>query len=97
MPQWQSSTRRDHLPDDWPRIRREVFREKGRQCLLCGAPATDIDHIVPGDDHSIENLRPLCSPCHSRKSSSEGGAAKAAKRRQIEKRFQRTEDHPGLL
>jgi 5-methylcytosine-specific restriction enzyme A len=59
--------------------------------------ATDVDHIRPGDDHSESNLRSLCGFHHQKKSSHEGGAAMAAKRRDIEKKFRRQEAHPGLL
>ncbi|MFG2923896.1 hypothetical protein ACGFYA_20600 [Streptomyces sp. NPDC048305] len=45
----------------------------------------------------MENLRSLCSYHHRIKSSQEGAAAKNAKRRAIEKKFRRTEQHPGLL
>ncbi|MFD0276161.1 HNH endonuclease [Kitasatospora sp. NPDC127111] len=41
----------------------------------CSARATDVDHIVPGDDHSDDNLRSLCGWCHRQKSASEGGTA----------------------
>lgn len=59
--------------------------------------ATDVDHIRPGDDHSYANLRALCSWHHQKKSSSEGGEAKAFAQRRIAKRFLRVEQHPGLL
>jgi hypothetical protein len=56
-----------------------------------------VDHIRPGDDHSLSNLRSLCSYHHRIKSSQEGAAAKAAKQRAMNKRFRRDEQHPGLL
>jgi 5-methylcytosine-specific restriction protein A len=105
MPQWSGSDRRERLPDNWSAIRRRVLRRDGYQCtardlttgVRCAEPATDVDHIVPGDDHRETNLRSLCGWHHRRKSSSEGGAARAARRRGFEKKFQRTEGHPGLL
>lgn len=43
-------------------------------CVVCGAPATDVDHIVPkrrgGSDHE-DNLQSLCSTCHNRKTNRE--------------------------
>lgn len=33
----------------------------------CGAPATEVDHIVPrerGGDDRRENLRGMCKPCN---------------------------------
>lgn len=92
MSRWDSSRRRESLPPEWPQIRRQVFREKGRVCV-CGNAASEVDHIKPGNDHSMANLRPICVPCHKRKSSGEGHAAKAA----LKKRFQRVESHPGLI
>lgn len=104
MPQWQNSTRRDRLPPDWPQIRKRALRRDKYLCQwriapgeLCEAYATDVDHKDRGDDHRLENLQSLCGPHHQAKSSSEGGEARAKKRREIDQRFRRTEDHPGLL
>lgn len=102
MPQWTNSTRRDRLPSDWPRIRRRVLRRDQGLCQWkldegrCLAPATDVDHIRPGDNHDESNLRSLCYDHHQFKSSQEGAAAAKAKRRQIQKKFRRVEDHPGM-
>lgn len=83
---WAGSTRRARLPKDWPRIRRRIIR-RDRVCVwpmsdgtLCSAVGTDVDHIVPGDDHSDANLRLLCTWHHRQKSSSEGGTAAALTR-----------------
>lgn len=80
---WDGSTRRARLPADWPRIRRRIIR-RDRACVwpmsdgtVCGGQGTDVDHIVPNDDHSDSNLRLLCTWHHQRKSSSEGGRAAA--------------------
>lgn len=84
---WSTSRRKERLPDDWKKIRLEVFKVKGRRCLVvdeqgqCSRTATDIDHIVAGDDHSIENLRPICSEHHRTKSSQEGWEALRKKKR----------------
>lgn len=104
MPNWEGSDRRSRLPKDWPKIRLRVLRRDGGQCTAltqagarCDSSATDVDHIQPGDDHSLGNLRSLCSYHHRIKSSQEGAAAHNARRRAIAKRFQRNEQHPGLL
>lgn len=42
----------------------------GDVCVKCGDKATDIDHIIElanGGTDDIENLQPLCSPCHKAK------------------------------
>ncbi|MYR43049.1 HNH endonuclease [Streptomyces sp. SID5910] len=89
---WQGSTRKSRLPTNWASLRRRVLRRDKGVCQMpfsdgriCGAEATDVDHIVPGGDHSMANLRALCSWCHARKSSSEGGAAAALTRVRIDR------------
>lgn len=82
---------------------REVY---GTACHVCGHdPAGDTDHLIRGDDHRIENLRPICgkrcarcaaehrTPCHVVKSSREGGQAAQAAR---PKRARPAERHPGM-
>jgi 5-methylcytosine-specific restriction endonuclease McrA len=104
LPNWEGSDRRSRLPADWSKIRLRVLRRDAGRCTAldeagarCVEVATDVDHIKPGDDHSMGNLRSLCSWHHRKKSGAEGAAAQRAKRRAIEKKFRRTEQHPGLL
>lgn len=56
----------------WRRRRAAILR-RDRFCP-CGAVATEVDHLVPkargGTDHP-SNLRGLCKPCHSAKTSGE--------------------------
>lgn len=43
----------------------------GRTCWMCGAPATDTDHVIPlnrGGSHWPANLRPACQRCNRAKS-----------------------------
>jgi 5-methylcytosine-specific restriction endonuclease McrA len=47
-----------------PMQRAEAFDVLGHNCVKCGAPATDIDHIVGSGSNDLENLQALCSPCH---------------------------------
>lgn len=102
---WQTSDRRARLPKDWARIRRVVLERDGGRCTWtdredgqwtrCPAPATDVDHIRPGDDHSLENLRSLCGPHHDAKTAKEAGRGRAKRRAEIRKRFRREpEEHP---
>lgn len=80
-------------------MRRQVLARDGGRCQwmegprLCGAPATDVDHIKASGSDELWNLRSLCGPHHAVKSSSEGGQAswaalnarkKAAKRPPLE-------------
>ncbi|GGX27030.1 hypothetical protein GCM10010353_47860 [Streptomyces chryseus] len=87
---WEGSTRRQRLPKDWPRIRRRIIRRDGGVCAArysdgrrCELPGTDVDHIIPGDNHSATNLQLLCTWHHTHKSSSEGGTAAALTRASI--------------
>lgn len=96
---WAGSDRVLRLPADWPQRRREAFRVYGRTCYLCGGPGADfIDHVEPGDDHRIENLRPahdrVAPHCHRAKSSREGHEAMRKIRAQGR---MPAEAHPGLL
>jgi 5-methylcytosine-specific restriction protein A len=45
-------------------------------CCVCGAPATDVDHIialVDGGTHDYGNLQSLCHAHHSAKTARENG------------------------
>lgn len=46
----------------------------------CGRASQEVDHIERGDDHKDTNLRGICRPCHGRKSSLEGLAAREEKK-----------------
>ena len=52
----------------WRNIIREVFRNRGRFCHVCGSTdGITGHHIVPrseGGDHYWTNIVPLCCPCH---------------------------------
>lgn len=60
----------------WQRIRAAVLAMHP-MCLLCMANgvrtvATEVDHIDGNSsNNSNANLRPLCCPCHSRRTASE--------------------------
>ena len=83
---WSSeskSPRALRLPDDWTLRRVRALRRDGYRCqardslgAMCGEPANQVDHIEPGDDHSLDNLQSLCRWHHARKSSAEGAAAR---------------------
>lgn len=90
------SRRKSELPPNWAEIRRIVLDRDGRRCQFCGAPATDVDHIRPGSDHTPSNLRALCKHCHMQRTAYQGLAARAKKG--YKKRTHRPpKKHPGLL
>lgn len=57
-----SYTKEDHIAKRWAMW--------GGQCYICGAKATDTDHVKPlskGGSHWPSNLRPICDHCNSSK------------------------------
>lgn len=62
----------------WRQLRARVLLRDRGVCVLCGAPATHVDHVVPksqGGADDEANLRALCRGCHASKSGREGQAA----------------------
>lgn len=51
----------------WRRLRAAVLLVEP-MCRLCGAAATEVDHIVAladgGAELDVLNVRPLCAACH---------------------------------
>lgn len=96
---WGGSTRESRLPPNWrSELVPAAFDAYGTACYVCGSDGADtIDHVVPGDDHSLDNLRPIHDAvyphCHRRKSSEEGHQARAQIRAQGKVV---AEPHPGL-
>ena len=55
---------------------RKIFLASHPLCAVCGAPATDVDHIIPhkGNKNLFwdqSNWQALCHSCHSRKTARE--------------------------
>lgn len=95
---WKNSPRASQLPPRWRQLRERVLLRDGHRCTWtlddgtrCTAQATEVDHITPGNNHTLPNLRALCRDHHAMKSSREGHEAKAA--RPIRRP---PEAHPGL-
>jgi len=98
---WETSDRRSRLPDNWGELVRAVKRDAKGRCekklrsgARCPRPGTDVDHIIPNDDHSLKNLRLLCPTHHGQKSSSEGAQARRAFK---QSKYRPREEHPGTL
>lgn len=68
----------------WATILAAVMRRDRRACRMCGARATEVDHIVEladgGSFHELSNLRAMCHDCHLTKT------IEAARRRRERKR-----------
>lgn len=96
---WYGSTRASRLPHDWPDRRAATLHRDRHQCQAtehhpdCDRTATDVDHIVPGDDHSLTNLQSLSEPCHRVKTATE-----TAQRNEANAKLRkRPEQHPGAI
>lgn len=82
---WETSNRRSRLPRDWEARRRIVIaRDNGRcQAMIggasCPSDGTEVDHIVPGDNHDLTNLQLLCKACHAWKTRGEATAGLRAR------------------
>jgi 5-methylcytosine-specific restriction protein A len=101
---WSSSDRRAHLPKNWQQLRRRVFIRDGHQCtaidpntgLRCPEAADEVDHLGHRDDHRLEKLAAICSWHHKQRTAAQAGAARARAARERDRKFRRTEEHPGL-
>lgn len=87
-----TSPRKARLPKGWASIRRRILERDEGICHVCHRGGADqVDHVVPGDDHSDGNLAAIHDdPCHRAKSSAEGAAARPKRKREVER-------HPGLI
>ena len=58
----------------WRKLREKVLFTQPL-CVMCGAVAVDVDHIIPirqgGAVLAVDNLQPLCRQCHIRKTQRE--------------------------
>nr|WP_132120521.1 HNH endonuclease signature motif containing protein [Actinocrispum wychmicini] len=94
---WTSSSRKSRLPAGWTALRLAVLKRDRFTCQIqgpdCTTHATEVDHLVAGEDHRLENLRAVCSVCHGEKSAQEGNRAKARLRAL---RRRPADRHPGI-
>jgi len=82
---WKPSDPRYHT-SRWKRKAKAVLRLRGRICALCGAPATEADHIVPVTPStpdlaffSMAGLRPVCGPCNRQRGNAERFASRTSR------------------
>lgn len=99
---WATSNRRQRLPTNWNKLRKQVLAKANYKCQgldpvatppptsteveggvypwhhpACDMRATDVDHIVAGDNHELSNLQALSHACHTAKTTRENAQAKA--------------------
>ena len=97
---WSTSTRAQRLPKGWAALRRTILARDHHTCQApihapdCDGRATEVDHIIPGDDHRPENLQALSTPCHLAKTRAEDAARRQAYRAASRRP---TEPHPGRI
>lgn len=103
---WDASDRKSRLPSNWGALVRAVKKRAKERSKLgieqcekrlpsgnrCPRLGTDVDHIIPNDDHGMNNLRLLCAHHHGIKSSAEGRQARAAIK---QSKYRPREGHPG--
>ena len=101
---WNSSDRRSRLPDDWGWRRQQVRMRAHGRCQAehhvpeCDGIGTDCDHIIAGDNHSLDNLQWLSHPCHKAKmerENAERNTRRAHTRKHPRERFPGLLDRPG--
>lgn len=78
---FSTNFRKDRLPKNWVALRQQVLRRDNYVCYLCGEQFADgVDHILPNDDNSLDNLRAVhdkTAPfCHRKKTAQEAVQAK---------------------
>lgn len=74
-PAWQGGQQGKHSTTwAWQKLRRAILDRDRWTCTTCGAPATDVDHIVPrskGGTDAPANLAATCSRCHKAKTAAD--------------------------
>jgi 5-methylcytosine-specific restriction endonuclease McrA len=102
MAGWNDSDRRDRLPSNWAsEIVPAVKKRDGGRCTWrlpsgarCPRPGTDVDHRVPGDNHSMRNLQLLCGDHHQKKTALDN---RRATQKRKAARYRKPEAHPGMI
>lgn len=57
---------------EWNKKRAIVLDRDGHKCVVCGSPATHVDHIVPkaaGGSDELSNLQAMCATHNLKKGS----------------------------
>ena len=65
-------TRKDLGTSKWKAIRQQVLARDQHTCYVCGAEATQVDHIIAkvnGGTEDLGNLGAICAKCNALKGS----------------------------
>ena len=74
---WAGSKRRDELPRNWAKIRKQVKTRDKWRCVICGGrDRLEVDHLGDPHDHRPDNLQTLCHDCHQRKTQGQARRAR---------------------
>lgn len=76
------------MPKGWSKTRRRIMQRDRYECrtdvsgagLICGARATEVDHIIPrseGGTDDMENLEAICHEHHLAKTREEAARGRA--------------------
>jgi 5-methylcytosine-specific restriction protein A len=74
-PEKRASSAKRGYGANWRKIR-AAHLKKHPLCVVCGEPATNVDHIIPlakGGTNASSNLQSMCHSCHSRKTAKHDG------------------------
>lgn len=96
---FKDSNRKQRLPSNWYSLRSKVLRRDNYGCKWldeygkeCKSKATDVDHILRGDNNSLDNLQSLCTYHHRYKTAKEGNLAKNLKERELKAKYLRPKE-----
>lgn len=60
---------------EWRQAREATLLRDMMRCVMCGARATEVDHIIELQDggarYALDNLQSLCHACHAKKTAEE--------------------------
>lgn len=97
---WYTSDRAKRLPKDWPARKRTVYKRARGLCQApthtpgCTGKGTEVDHIIAGDNHNLDNLQLLSHECHKEKTIQENINRR---RHAAHSRLLPPETHPGRI
>jgi hypothetical protein len=74
---WSEGQHGRTMPPGWSATVARIMRRDAHRCRWCGAPATEVHHLVPGAEVD-ELLVALCSDCHAPETQRQAAAGRNA-------------------